>query len=139
MKIAQAYNVPVEYLEGDLRKYMRVWAEQVLAREPMVSPGQRLGRLLTELEQRYGLTLENMATTLHVTPDSLLLFVEDKASSNSVFERIEELTGVPTDILLFGPALPLDLVASYSATIAKAVRKGLSPEELAELIDKQTK
>lgn len=134
-KIADAYGVLVEYLEGDLRTYMKAWAERVLVRENTTSPGKRLGRLLAELETRYGITSQQVASALHISEANLGLYLADRAAPRPFFEKLEELTGVPTEMLLFGPLLPPAVAALYSGPVSVAIRKGISPERLVRILE----
>lgn len=136
MKLATAYGVAVEYLTGDLPNYMMVFAKTYFA-QPGQTAGARLKLLVLELQIRYGIEPEELAKALGISSSiDLRAYQEDRLRfSSSVFGRLEQLVGIPSDWLLRGSEpTATDLAARYKQGLLLAAAGGLSPERLEELV-----
>lgn len=136
LKVAQAYNIPVEYLESDLHSYMRIFARRMLLDPTLDTPGKRLDRLMRELETRFGVSGEELAGALGVLPADLDNYRRDQVTvwPKPLLERFETLVGIPGDLIAFGSEGAPPDPTEYQRALALAATHGLPPDELERLI-----
>lgn len=136
LKVAETYGVPVEYLESDLRTYMRLFARRVLLDPALDTPGKRLNRVMQELETRFGVTVSDLAGALGIVQTDLDNYRQDRFIGwpRPVFERLEELIGVSGDVIAFGSLDKSPDLTEYQTIVALAASHGLPPGELERLV-----